>query len=305
MEAFSTASTKLALAVLLAVFGGEVWLAAVLPVTPAEALAYDRFVRPALRESLHQPSLNRDILYTILEKRSAGLFRVSEFSIRLPALLAGGFYLWALWRLCRVGQTSWSVPGMLLLAIAPLAWQCFSTANGLGLALALAVWALESVPKKLNCAGICLGLAVAAHLAFAIPAGLIAAIIAWRNWSCSRAVEAFLIPAVVASFIFLVLPLALAPDAPASPPHLTPAEVRGVRAAVEALRKKCGTKPIRVGSSAAVTPVLSFYRSRFRLVSWQLSDATADYYMLPEAAAGQLVVLHRDDGIVLARQGLR
>ena len=291
---------KVAMAALLAVFAGEAWLAAVRPITSPEALAYDRFVRPPMRKTLHQPSRNPDVLYTLLEKRSVGLFRVSEFSIRLPALLAGGWYLWAIWRLCR--RSLLVVP----LAVAPLAWQCFSTANGLALALALAAWALEAVPKKLNRAGVCLGLAVASHLPFAITAAILAAIVVWRNFRWDRAVEGFLIPALVASFVFLVLPLSLAPDSPAAPPELTSAQVNGVRAAVEELRQERGTEPIRVGASAAVVPVLSFYRSRFRLASWQFSDAAADYYVLPESGAGlavpgQLVVLHRDGGIVLAR----
>ena len=300
MEPLSTRSTKLALAAIAAVFAGEAWLAAVRPITPAEALAYDRFVRPTLRETFHQPSRNPDVLYTLLEKRSVGLFRVSEFSIRLPVLLAGGLYLWASWRLCR--RSLLVVP----LAVVPLAWQCFSTANGLGLAVALAAWALVAVPKKLNWAAVYLGLAVAAHLPFAIPAMILAAIIVWRNFRWDRAVEGFLIPALVTSFILLVLPLSLAPDTPSVPPELTSAEVNGVRAAVEVVRRECGTKPVRVGTSAAVAPVLSFYRSRFRLASWQFSDAAADYYVLPDSAAGlaghgQLVVLYRDGGIVLAR----
>jgi hypothetical protein len=289
-----------ALVALVAVFTGEAWLAAARPITPAEALAYDRFVRPPMRETLHQPSRNPDVLYTLLEKRSVGLFRVSEFSIRLPALLAGGWYLWAIRRLCRRSLL------VVALAVAPLAWQCFSTANGLGLALALAAWALEAVPKKLNWAGVCLGLAVAAHLPFAIAVAMIAAMIVWRNFRWDRAVEGFLIPALVASFLLLVLPLSLAPDTPSAPPELTSAEVKGVRAAVEVLRRESGTKPIQVGASAAVAPVLRFYRARFRLASWQFSDGSADYYVLPASAAGlaghgQLVVLHRDGGIVLAQ----
>jgi hypothetical protein len=296
--------TRLALAAILVVFAGEVWLAASRPISAAEALAYDRFVRPTIRETLHQPSRNPDVLYTLLEKRSVGLFHVSEFSIRLPALLAGGWYLWALWRLCRRDLAV--VP----LAIAPMAWHCFSIANGLGLALALAAWALEAVPKKLNRAGVCLGLAVAAHLPFAIPAAMIAAFVVWCEFRSDRerwggAVEGFLIPALVASFILLVLPLSLAPDTPSVPPELTSAQVNGVRAAVEVLRRDRGTNPIRVGASAAVLPVLSFYRSRFRLATWQISGAAADYYVLPEFGAGlagneQLIVLHRDGGIVLA-----
>jgi hypothetical protein len=295
-----TRAARIALAAMVAVFMGEAWLAAVRPITPAEALAYDRFVRPLMIETLHQPSRNPDVLYTLLEKRSVGLFRVSEFSIRLPAVLAGGLYLWAIWRLSRRPVL------VVTLALAPLAWQCFSTANGFGLALALAAWALEAVPRKLNWAGVCLGLAVASYLPFAIPAAILAAIIVWRNFRWDRAVEGFLIPALVTSFIILVLPLSLARHTPSVPPELSSAEVNGVRAAVEALRRECGTKPIRVGTSAAVAPVLSFYRSRFRLASWQLSDAAADYYVLPESAAGlagngQLVVLYRDGGIVVTR----
>ncbi|MGA3016440.1 MAG: hypothetical protein ABSF62_04915 [Bryobacteraceae bacterium] len=293
-------SAKVVLAAMLAVFASEAWLAAVRPITAAEAMAYDRFVRPPMRETLHQASRNPDVLYALLEKRTVALFHVSEFSIRLPALLAGGWYLWAIWRLCR--RSVLVVP----LAVAPLAWQCFSIANGLGLALALAAWALEAVPKKLSRAGVYLGLAVASHLPFAITAFILAAIIVWRNFRWDRAVEGFLIPALVTSFIFLVLPLSLAPDTPSVPSDLSSAEVNGVRAAVEVLRRECGTKPIRVGVSAAVAPVLSFYRSRFRLAQWQFSDAAADYYVLPESAAGlagrgQLIVLHRDGGIVLAR----
>ena len=294
-----TRAARIALAALVAVFAGEAWLAAVRPITPAEALAYDRFVRPPMSETLHQPSGNPDVLYTLLEKRSVGLFRVSEFSIRLPAVLAGGLYLWAIWRLSRRPVL------VVTLALAPLAWQCFSTANGFGLALALAAWALEAVPRKLNWAGVCLGLAVASYLPFAIPAAILAAIIVWRNFRWDRAVEGFLIPALVTSFIILVLPLSLARHTPSVPPELSSAEVNGVRAAVEALRRECGTKPVRVGTSAAVAPVLSFYRSRFRLASWQFSDAAADYYVLPDSAAWlagheQLIVLYRDGGIVLA-----
>lgn len=307
MEVFSTVSIKLARVVLLAVFAGEVWVAATQPITSAEALAYDRFVRPNIRESLHQPSVNSDVLYTLLEKRSVGLFHVSEISLRLPALLAGGFYLWALWRLGRlkppaakIGRATWVVL-LFVMAVLPLAWRCFSTANGLGLALTLAVWAIVFSSGRLGPAGVCLGLAVASHEAFVIPAVFIAAYVAWRNREWHLAVERSLIPAVVTAFIVLVLPLALSPETPVTPPELTASEVKGVRGAVEMLRGESGTRSILVAASAGVRPVLSFYRSRFRLVHWQISDGPADYYVVPEAGAGQMVVLHRDGGIVLCR----
>jgi hypothetical protein len=271
-----------------------------LPVTSGEALLYDRFVRPPLRETLHQASGNPDILYTLLEKRSVGLFRVSEFSIRLPALLAGGFYLLAVWRLTR--RSLLAVP----LAIAPMLWQCFSTANGLGLALALGSWALDAAPRRLGRSGVFFGLAVGSHLAFAIPAAVLAAIIVWRNPRWELAVERFFIPAAVASFILLVLPLSLAPQVPSVPPELDEAGVRSVHEAVEVLKRQCGTKPIRIAASPAVVPVLQFYRSRYRMGTWRLSDGAGDYYLTAEpgreaSPQGQLVVLHRGGGIVLAR----
>jgi len=296
---------------LLAIFAAQAWFAATRPITAAEALVFDRFVRPPLGETLHQPSGNGDVLYTLLEKRSIGLFHVSEFSLRLPALLAGAFYLWLVWRKGRYPLL------MLALAAAPLASQCFSTASGLGLALSLAAWAMAGAEDgRLNRAGLFLGLAVAAHFAFLAWAIALGGIAVWRilqsnpsrteqsNWRL--AVERFLIPAVTVCFMFLVLPLSLAPDSPSVPPELGAGGINSVRTAVDVVRQVSGARPIRIASSPAISPVLSFYRARFRMGNRQTGDDAPDYYLQTEAgvdltAKPGAVVLHRDGGIVLYR----
>src|ERR1017187_1290901 len=72
-------AARIALAAMVAVFMGEALLAAVQPITPAEALAYDRFVRPPMIETLHQPSRNPDVLYTLLERGASGCSAFPSF----------------------------------------------------------------------------------------------------------------------------------------------------------------------------------------------------------------------------------
>jgi hypothetical protein len=264
----------------------QFWAAASFPVTAHEALLYDRFVRPPLAETLHQASVNGDVLYTLLEKRSVGLFRVSELSLRLPAMIACGLYLWAILRIC-------PTPPWLALALLPVVFLYFFHANGVGLSLALAAWAIAAAPKSLARPGLLLGLAVAAHFAFVIPAVLLAGIIIWRNGEWSRAIEGFLIPAVAASFIVLVLPLSLAPEAPSVPTELNGRGVLGVKLAVEGLRTATGTEPIRVGASPEVEPILSFYQSKLRLANWRISaganDQESDYMFVSQQDATVVV----------------
>src|ERR1035438_6029642 len=88
----STASIKVALAVLAAVFAVEVYRAAARPIGNDEAYLYDRFVRPTARQVLASELPDRDVLYSLLEKRSVGLFHVSPFSVRLPSLLFAILY---------------------------------------------------------------------------------------------------------------------------------------------------------------------------------------------------------------------
>src|ERR1039458_3168575 len=99
MESHFTVSTKLALALLTLILAIEMHQAATQPINAREASTWDRFVRPTDRQVLAQELPNHDVLYCLLEKRSVGLFHVSPFSVRLPSLLFGILYLFAVWQL--------------------------------------------------------------------------------------------------------------------------------------------------------------------------------------------------------------
>src|SRR5580692_4102817 len=132
MEPRYTISSKIAIACLAAIFAVQVYRVATRPIGRGEAYLYDRFVRPTTRQVLASELLDRDVLYSLLEKRSVGLFHVSPFSVRLPALLFGILYLWSIWRLTR----RFALVAVVIGAV-PLFWGLFAWADGTGVALAL------------------------------------------------------------------------------------------------------------------------------------------------------------------------
>src|ERR1017187_1874537 len=132
-----TASTKVGLALLAAIFALQAYQSASRPISPVEAYGYDRFVRPTTRQVLARELPNRDVLYSLLEKRSVGLFHVSPFSVRLPGMLFGVLYLWSVWQLARlILGSGWLFLGAIALAgAAALGWGWFGRADGAGTAL--------------------------------------------------------------------------------------------------------------------------------------------------------------------------
>src|SRR5579863_4271269 len=127
----SIVSNKLLVAFLVAIFAVQICTAVSQPIRPKEAYLYDRFVRPTSRQVWQQELPNRDVLYTLLEKRSVGLFHVSPFSVRLPGLLFLILYLWSAWRLAQLIPGTWLRFGAVLLAsLPPLFWPWFTTAEG-------------------------------------------------------------------------------------------------------------------------------------------------------------------------------
>lgn len=321
------ASTKLALGFLAGIFLVQVYQAAMQPISTGEAYIYDRFVRPTIRQVLAQELLNRDVLYSMLEKRSVGLFHVSPLSVRLPGLLFGIVYLWSVWRLARLLMVAGRLflLAVVLAALAPLEWDCFSRANGIGTALALqtcAIWlALNYLkcnpdvsPLNLNLSGACLGLSMAARLDFAVSAILLgflflAALAAQRKWADWR--DRILIPAMVAAFVFLVLPLSHAHAAEEVTPELTAAEAGPLPSALRMLRARAGTDHVRIAATPPVEPIVNFYRAQYRVITWDrasrnFSSGHFDYYLVSGADEGwvrqrHLIVVYRDADLLLAR----
>jgi len=195
MEPTSTASIKAARWFLGALLAVNLYRAMTQSVTPGEAWNYDRFIAPAWTEALARFDVNNHVLNTLLVRISTAWFHLTELSLRLPSLLAGVLYLWVVFRMAR----RWFGDGLPFLAVIglltlnPLVVDALSEARGYGMALACWMWALELLLEsvesfsvsKLNLSAMCLGLSVAASLAFAAPA--IALLVAFMGWSRSRA----------------------------------------------------------------------------------------------------------------------
>ena len=193
MEPTSTASIKAARWFLGALLAVNLYRAMTQSVTPGEAWNYDRFIAPAWTEALARFDVNNHVLNTLLVRISTAWFHLTELSLRLPSLLAGVLYLWVVFRMAR----RWFGDGLPFLAVIglltlnPLVVDALSEARGYGMALACWMWALELLLEsmesfsvsKLNLSAMCLGLSVAASLAFAAPA--IALLVAFLVWSKS------------------------------------------------------------------------------------------------------------------------
>jgi hypothetical protein len=228
MEPTSTASIKTARWFLAALLAVNLYRAMTQSVTPGEAWNYDRFIGPTWRESLAHFDVNNHVLNTLLVRISTSYFHLTELSLRLPSLLAGVFYLWVVMRLAR----RWFGDGLPFLAVVglltlnPLVVDALSEARGYGSALACWMWALELLlesaesfsAQKLKLAAMCLGLSVAATLAFAAPAvALLVVFLTWSNSGagspsgvvCGRAPTARVLVLIfcLTAFVLLAVPL--------------------------------------------------------------------------------------------------
>jgi hypothetical protein len=322
----STASIKLAFAVLAAIFGLQVYQAVTRSLSSTEAYDYDRFVRPTVRQVMAQELPNREVLYTLLEKRSVGLFHVSPFSVRLPSLLFAILYLWSVWRMARLllGSGWLFLVAVTAASLLPLWWDCFVLARGFGAALALQVCAAQFAirylkgdgeGRGLNLAGACLGLSVAACLDFAIPAAILALLslgylAVQRCWSLW--IDRILVPALIAALVLLVMPLSHAHASAPWHSDLTLTESAQLRSALEELRSDAGIRHVRIGASPVLQPNLNFFRDQYRMTNWDragsdLACEDCDYYLLANSGAGligqrHLIVLHRDGDFVVAHR---
>ncbi|HXB70110.1 MAG TPA: glycosyltransferase family 39 protein [Candidatus Acidoferrales bacterium] len=238
MEPGSTVSikaavaTKAAGALLLTLFAVNVYRAAMQSITPPEAATYNRFVGPSLQEALALTTANNHVLNTFLARISTKIFHLTDLSLRLPSLMGGALYFWAVFRLARraFGSGPLFLAAVALLSLNPLVLDYLSMARGYGLALAFWMWALDLmleylesdqpvVGTKLNLAGMCLGLSVAANLAFLVPTIALAVTFSLRPALCQSSIgktkqmedtgrrfQDLWLPAFITAFLILVIP---------------------------------------------------------------------------------------------------
>ena len=220
MEPTSTVSIKIARGLFAALFAVNVYRAITQSVTAGEALNYTGFIGPPWTEALGHFDANNHVLNTLLVRISTSRFHLTELSLRLPSLLAGVFYLWAVFRMARrrFGDGMMFLFVTALLTLNPVIVDAMSEARGYGMALACWMWALELIlesvesfsAQKLNLAGLCLGLSVAASLAFAAPAAaLLAVYLFWSRTGGNGRTggRPLALIAGLVAFLLLVIPL--------------------------------------------------------------------------------------------------
>jgi uncharacterized membrane protein len=207
---------------LLAVLAFNVWKASSVPITTDEAMSYNNFVADSLEKFLGSYDANHHVLHNYLCRFTVRWLGTSEFSLRVPSLLAGALYLFIAYRLSRrlFGTGLLFLASVALLATNPFVLDYLSLARGYSLALALwmlALYWMFTRPTALYRIAIALALSVSANLAFVFPSLALIAVFSAIAFSEGRKpfdlIEQLYVPVVVIAFVILVLPLSkAAPD---------------------------------------------------------------------------------------------
>lgn len=180
-KAAASICSRTVICLLTTVFLISVYRAWTLSITSDEALTFNWFVNRPLDTLFLHFDANHHILHTYLVKISVTLFGISEFTMRIPALLGSVLYLAMIYRVGRLilGDTAWFVLAAVLCTLNPLVFDFLVAARGYGLALAFSLWALynslfysqlpaESGSRRsyLTRIGVGLALCVSCNLAF-------------------------------------------------------------------------------------------------------------------------------------------
>lgn len=194
---------------LIGIFGAiNAWRAATQSFTIDEAYAYREYTTGSTDFILGTFHSSHHLLFTILSKLSWKAFGVSEFTLRLPTVLAGWVFLVVLAVIARRLCGEWGgFVAFLAIASNPLLLDHMSCARGYGLGLAFLSGGLlllaEASPLRLATTGLCLGLAVASNLTYMFPSAALivaVAIVHRRVWPVA-------IPFAAVSAVFLARPI--------------------------------------------------------------------------------------------------
>jgi hypothetical protein len=155
------------------------WRAYSLSFTIDEAYSYLNFTSRSTAVIFDSFHSNHHVLFTMLSKLAWKGFGVSEFTLRVPSVLAGLAFLVILVRVLQelLGNSWDTFLTFASIALNPLLLDLLSAARGYSLALAFWSAALllairftgSGSLERLAGAGLCLGLAVSASLTFVFP----------------------------------------------------------------------------------------------------------------------------------------
>ncbi len=151
-------------------------------ITADEAFNYERFLTQSLSYVFTAPfDANNHVLYSALAKISIKIFRLSEFSLRIPSLAAAAIFFTTVFKLASFcfRRRPLHLLAVVILAGNPYLLDFFTLARGYGLASAFFLLALFHVisaptdvaaePPKLFRIGIYSALAVCSNLIFLVP----------------------------------------------------------------------------------------------------------------------------------------
>lgn len=142
-------------------------------ITVDEATTYLNYVRGPWANVWGPYDPNNHVLFSILAKICQQLFHTSEFSLRLPTVIAGLFFVIGFHRILEITVDSRPIRWLALIAVsaAPLLLDFSVAARGYGLGITLLVWAVYfSIRGRDFLAGVFSGLAMATtfNLAFSV-----------------------------------------------------------------------------------------------------------------------------------------
>ena len=184
-----------------------------------EATTYLMFIAGPLEHVFTRYTANNHVLFTIAANATTGVLGVTEFTLRLPSLVAGFAYMVVATLLA--GRISATRLVFLLtlcaLTLNPLVFDFLSAARGYGLALCLFTLALLEVSQERphwTLASLALGGSICANLAFAFPAAALwitASAIALKSATAAVFVRMLLVrfwlPGIAAAALLLAVPL--------------------------------------------------------------------------------------------------
>jgi hypothetical protein len=182
-----------ALILLTVLLATNLYRAATQSIVHDEALSWQFYLSGPASAIFQTYTANNHFLATVLFRISTTLFGSSEFAMRLPTVLAGGWFFWTVLRLCGLlfGDGWLFLLGCAALTLNPILLDFLVAARGYGLAMAGLFWALfqmlswlddrlhgipeEQLHKRLWKAALGCSIAVAANLTLLMPVFLLAA----------------------------------------------------------------------------------------------------------------------------------
>jgi hypothetical protein len=184
--------------------------AATQSLTGDEAFSYNNFIGgPWNRIYPFFYDANNHVLYSILAKLSVHAFRTSEFTIRLPSVLAGFFLVLGIYYVLAETVSSRAVRwiALITLSLHPLLLDFSVAARGYGLSLTLLVWAIWAFLRGRDLgAGILLGLSMSANLTILYPAaGLALCPFLLRRGDTEKRIQGCLTILFAATLIFVAI----------------------------------------------------------------------------------------------------